>query len=118
MIIRKIALLATIAALSPVISNASPETASVKACASAFAASLASPGASAPSFRLDYRSTNSGSAFTDIFTSHSTFALAAHDPKTGAVIARASCSTDERGNVTAIAATPLNAETSSLASKL
>jgi len=117
MIIRKIALLATIAALSPVISNASSETASVKACASAFATSLASAGAAAPAFKLDYRA-SAGSAFADFFKTESTFSLVAHDPKTGAVIARANCSTDVRGNVTAIAAMPLNAETVSLTSQL
>ena len=43
-----------IAALSPAISNASPEKASVKACATAFASSMAAPGGSAPSYKLAY----------------------------------------------------------------
>ena len=39
---------ASIAALAPAISNASPEKASLNACASAFASSLAAPGAAVP----------------------------------------------------------------------
>jgi hypothetical protein len=117
MILQKVALAAlTIAALSPTVSSASPEKISAKACASAFASSIAAPGASAPAYKLAFRGTI-GSALTDFYPSAFTFTLEARDPKTGLSFARAVCSTDHRGNVTTISAVPLNAETSKLASR-
>jgi hypothetical protein len=101
------AALIAIAALSPAISNASPERVSVKACAAAFAASLAAPGTKVPGYKLDYRPTF-GSSLADFYPSEFTFTLEARDPKTGLAIARASCSADSRGAVTAIAAIPLD----------
>jgi hypothetical protein len=117
MILRKIALAAaTVAALSPAVSNATPEKISAKACASAFASSIAAPGASAPAYKLAYRGTV-GSALADFYPSDFTFTLEARDPKTGLPFARAVCSTDHRGIVTAISAVPLNAEAGKLASQ-
>jgi hypothetical protein len=114
---RKIALsVAAIAALSPVISYASPEKASVKACAAAFAASMATPGTTAPAYRLDYRS-NAGSTLGSIYPTNYTFTLEAHEPKTGLPIARALCSTDSHGAVTAIAAMPLDEKPAALAAR-
>jgi hypothetical protein len=107
---------ATIAALSPAISNASPERASVKACASAFATSMAAPGASAPAYKLAYRG-SFGSTLSDFYPTDYTFTLEAHDPKTGVAIARARCSTDTHGTVTAIAAIPLDVKPATLASQ-
>jgi len=115
MILRKAALAAvTIAALSPTVSNASPERISAKACASAFASSIAAPGAGTPAYKLAFRGTI-GSALADFYPSDFTFTLEARDPKTGLAIARAVCSTDHRGTVTTIAAVPLSAETGKLA---
>jgi hypothetical protein len=117
MILRKVALaIAAIAALSPAISNASPERISAKACASAFASSIAAPGASAPAYKLAFRGAM-GSALSDFYPSDFTFTLEARDPKTGLPIARALCSTDYRGTVTSISAVPLNADTGKLASR-
>ena len=117
MILRKVALAAaTIAALSPIISNASPERISAKACASAFASSIAAPGAGAPAYKLAFRGTTS-SALSDFYPSDFTFTLEARDPKTGLPIARAVCSTDYRGTVTTISAVPLNADAGKLASQ-
>jgi hypothetical protein len=112
MTIRKISLaVATLVALSPAISNASPEKVSVKACASAFAASIAAPGTSAPAYKLAFRGSIGGSfgSLTDLYPSEYTFTLEAHDPKTGAAIARARCSADSHGTVTSISAVPLGA---------
>jgi hypothetical protein len=107
--LRKISLaIVTIAALSPAISNASPEKASVKACATAFAASIAAPGSTLPAYKLAYRS-SFGSALADFYPTAYTFTLEAHDPKTGAAIARAVCSADSRGTVTGLTATPVAA---------
>jgi hypothetical protein len=108
--IRKIALaVATIATLSPVISNASPERNSVKACASAFATSIAASGAGTPAYKVDYRG-GPGDTLADFYATDYTFTLEARNPKTGVAIARAVCSTDSRGTVTAISAVPLNAQ--------
>jgi hypothetical protein len=118
MMIRKIALaVATIAALTPVISNASTEKTSVKACASAFAASIAAPGASAPAYKLAYR-TSFGNTLSDFYLTSYNFTLEAHDSKTGLTVARASCSTDSRGAVTTIAAMPLGVKPATLAGQL
>jgi hypothetical protein len=117
MILRKIALaVVTIATLSPTISNASPERISAKACASAFASSIAAPGASVPAYKLAFRGTT-GSALADFYPSDFTFTLEARDPKTGLPFARAVCSTDHRGTVTTISAVPLNAEAGKLVSQ-
>jgi hypothetical protein len=117
MILRKVALaVVTIATLSPTVSNASPERISAKACANAFATSIAAPGASAPAYRLAFRGTT-GSALADFYPSDFTFTLEARDPKTGLPFARAVCSTDHRGIVTTISAVPLNSEAGKLASQ-
>ena len=117
MILRKVALAAvTVAALSPTVSNASPERVSAKACASAFASSIAAPGAGAPAYKLAFRGATGG-ALTDYYPSDFTFTLEARNPKTGLPIARAVCGTNYRGDVTTISAVPLNAESGQLASQ-
>ncbi len=117
MILRKVALaVVTIAALSPTISNASPERISAKACASAFASSIAAPGSSTPAYRLTYRGTTS-SVLSDFYPSDFTFTLEARDPKSGLPIARAVCSTNYRGIVTTISAVPLETAPGKLASQ-
>jgi hypothetical protein len=114
--IRKIAFAAvTVAALTPAISNASPEKASVKACASAFASTVTN-GAAAPGYKLAYR-TSLGSALADFYPTEYTFTMDARDPKTGAVIAHAVCSADSKGTVTAISTTPVDAKTTTLAAR-
>jgi hypothetical protein len=91
----------------PALCNASPERVSVKACAAAFAASIAAPGAKAPGYKLDYRPTF-GSSLADFYPSEYTFTLEARNPKTGLAIARASCSADSRGTVTGISVTTVD----------
>jgi len=105
----------TIASLTPVIASASPEKASLKACARAFASSVAGPGVAAPAFKLDYRG-GQGSAIAEFYPTEYTFTLQAHDPKSGAVVARAVCSTNSRGDVTTLASMPLEKQTATLAS--
>jgi hypothetical protein len=51
----------------------------------------------------------------DFYPTDYTFTLEAHDPKTGAPIARAVCTTDYRGNVTDIASLPLDSKAATLA---
>lgn len=113
--IRKIVLaVVSIAALAPIVSNASPEKTSAKACASAFASTIAASGSSAPAYKFAYRGGISGS-LADFYPTDFTFTLEAHDPKTGAAIARARCTTDYHGNVTDIAAIPLDTKAATLA---
>jgi hypothetical protein len=113
--IRKVALaVVTIATLSPAISNASPEKASVKACATAFASTIT--GGTTPVYKLDYR-TAFGSALADFYPTEYTFTMEARDPKTGATISKAVCSADSRGLVTGLTTTPVEAKTTELASR-
>jgi hypothetical protein len=117
MILHKVALaVVTIAASSPTVSNASPERTSAKACASAFASSIAAPGAGTPTYKLTFRGITD-SALTDFYPSDFTFTLEARDPKTGLPFARAVCSTNEQGTVTTISAVPLNADAGKLVSQ-
>jgi hypothetical protein len=91
-----------IAALAPVIASASPEKASVQACATAFAAKIAVPG-----YKLEYRG-NFGSALADFYSVQYSFTMEARDPKTGSTIARAECSADAHGTVTSLTAIALD----------
>jgi hypothetical protein len=106
MIIRKLLLTAaSVAAICPAVSHASPENAALNACAQAFATSLAS-GSGVPAFKLKYHAESAG-ALADYYGSHAfTFYLQARDPKSGLTLARATCSADTRGTVVALTATP------------
>ncbi len=106
---------AAIAALSPAISNASPEKEALNACAAAFAGSLAAPGAAVPTFKvIDGSAGNTGSV-SDFWGHNYTFDLYANSQKTGLPIARASCSTNTRGSVVSLSALPLQAAPPTLA---
>lgn len=118
MIIRNLVLAAaTFAALSPTLTHASPETTSVKACARAFATSIAAPGADAPAYRLAFHGAIGGSV-ADYYATAYTFTMEAHDPKTGSAVARAVCSTNNQGVVTALSAIPLPDKTATFAAGL
>jgi hypothetical protein len=102
---------ASVVAFSPVISHASNETAALGACTRAFAASMASPGSSAPAFKLKYSASPAGSAIAEYYSGHEyTFYLQAHDAKTGATLARATCTADARGAQVALTAAPPGSE--------
>jgi hypothetical protein len=112
MCIRNLLLAAALgAAISPSISHASPEDAALNACVRAFASSLAAAGSSAPSYKLKYLGNRSAGALADYYHRDYTFNLLAHDSKTGAPLARATCSTDPHGNKVALTAAPLDAAT-------
>jgi hypothetical protein len=109
---------ASIAAISPAISHASPENSALGVCARAFAASMATPGSNAPAFKLKYRGSAAGSAIADYYSGHEyTFYLQAHDLKTGATLARATCKADTRGTLIALTETPLNGAEATLAAR-
>jgi hypothetical protein len=116
--IRKIPLVvAAVAALSPALSNASPEKAALTACAQAFASSLGKPGVAAPTFKIAYRGSEIPGSMVDFYSREYSFALQAHDPKTGLTIARASCASDVRGHVVALSPVPLDEVEATLASR-
>jgi hypothetical protein len=108
MTIRNVLLAAvSVAAMTPAISNATPENAAMKACAEAFAASLAS-GSVTPKFTLKYHR-ESDSMLSYYYASHDfAFNLQANDPKTGLTLARAQCSADVHGKILALTAAPLD----------
>jgi hypothetical protein len=105
----------TVAAFSPSISNASPEKASVEACARAFATSIASTDAPAPSYKVAYRGNPEAGSIVEFYRSGYTFGLEAHDQKTGVTVAPARCSTDRRSTVVALSVLPLDRQTETLA---
>jgi len=110
MFVRNFALAtAAIAVLSPALSQASPERASVKACARAFAASITGPGAEVPAYKVAFRGISS-STLQDFYPSEFTMTLEAHSAKTGAAFARATCSTNYHGVVTSLSQIPLDAK--------
>jgi hypothetical protein len=116
--IRKLHLAAAaIAAISPSISNANPENTALNACARAFASSIAAPGSAAPSYKVDYRGGDSKGVLASYYDREYTFYLRAHSPKSGRTIARATCSTDMNGTITALRSEPLAESSSTLAAR-
>jgi len=99
----------TVVALASYTAQASPETESVNACARALVNSLAVPGAEPPSYKLVYHESAGADAWADgrigFHASASTFDLKATNPKTHAILARARCTTNRRGEVIAFTAT-------------
>jgi hypothetical protein len=79
---------------------------------------MAAPGTGAPAFKLKYRSSQPGSSIADYYSSREyTFYLQARDAKTGATLARATCTADTRGVQVALTATPLDGSEATLASR-
>jgi hypothetical protein len=99
--------IATAAALAPLISQASPGTDSANACARTLAASMAGNDAAPPAYRLKYRASRFSGSVADYYLTDYQFDLEAHDAKTGAVIARARCSTNARGVIVGFSTLPL-----------
>src|SRR5882672_9272538 len=86
---RKISLAAaTIAALVPALCNAAAEKTAVEACARAFASSLGTADAAAPTYKVDYRGIQYVESVTEIYSRGYTFHLFAKS-KTGMPIAQA-----------------------------
>jgi hypothetical protein len=96
---------AAIAALSPAIAAASAESNALKACANAFASSLASSkDGTAPAFKLNYLSNQSAGSYAQYYSTGYTFFLKADDPKTGSPVASATCSATTGGTVLSLSA--------------
>jgi hypothetical protein len=100
------------AALSPAVCNASSDVLAFDACVSAFEKSIAVPGSPLPLYKVMHRGVDSLSPIEQYFAMEYTYDLAANDPKTGAVLARARCSTDRRGVVISLSPLPLDAAAS------
>jgi hypothetical protein len=116
---RKLPILAALSVvLSPLAANAGPESAALKTCTAAFASSLAAKGAESPSVKLNYLAPQPGSAIMEHYTRNYTFILKANDPKTGAALARATCSATVGGTLLSLSATPPGTETATLAARL
>lgn len=109
---------AAFAVFIPALSQAGPEREALKACAQAFASSLASPGAAVPAFKVNYRGNPSTGSMLEFYNREYTFDLHANDPKTGSAIARASCSTDIHGAVVTLSPLPFDIEHPALAARL
>jgi len=107
--IRKLSLaVITIAACAPVLASASPEATALHACAKAFATSIS--GASSPAFKLNYDQKLGVDTIAGYYVRNYSFTMQARDPKTGATLASATCSADNRGSVLEL--TPVAATTS------
>jgi hypothetical protein len=102
--------LAAASALSPGLSQAWTGKASLNACVNAFEKSLDS------SAGREFKVIFSGGRFEDnslaavFMPAEYTFDLAANDPKTGKVYARARCLADSRGTVSSLSPLPLGDE--------
>ena len=95
----------SLAALSPAISQAAPESDALNACTRAFESSLAPDAASPPVFKLKYTAGQPPSSWSNYFTREYTFFLQARDPKTGTARASATCRATAGGNLIALKAT-------------
>jgi hypothetical protein len=111
-----IAALTIAAAISPAISTASPERASLAGCAHAFAAALAGTGAAAPKYRIDLQSDAYPSTITAFYAREYSYSLQARDSKTGATLARATCTAKRNGEVKAFSRLP-DADAATLAAR-
>ena len=102
--LRKLSLaILTIAAIAPVVASASPEDVALKACAKAFASSIAG-GSSAPAFKLNYEQKHVvDTTVAGFYVRNYSFTMQAQDRKTGTALATATCSADTRGEVLALA---------------
>ena len=93
-------ILAAAAAISPSISSASPESASLAACAQAFATRMTNPGMATPKYHLSYMNDDSSGTLSLIYSRAYSFELQARDPKTGVPVSKAICSASRAGVVT------------------
>ncbi len=111
------AAIAAIAAIAPAVSNANPENAALNACARAFTSSIAAPGSAVRPYRLVYLGDHPQSALSSYYGHEYTFFLKARDPKSGATLARATCTTDMRGTTVALRTEPVDASNPTLAAE-
>jgi hypothetical protein len=109
---------AACAVLVPALCQAGAERDALKACAQAFASSLTRPGAPVVAYKVNHRSNQSTGSTLEFYSREYTFDLHANDSKTGAAIARASCSTDIHGSVLTLSPVPLEVAHPALEARL
>ena len=103
------------AVLAPAISNASSERTAFDSCVSAFEASIAATSAGASRYKVLYRGNRFSGSVSEYFSSQYTYDLLARNPLTGAALARARCTSDGRGAVSALSPLPLEIKAPTLA---
>jgi hypothetical protein len=110
--------LATIASVSPAISQASTEKDALNSCVRTFAASLATPGDAAPAYKVEYRGNQYvQSAVAEVYSRGFTFHLLARNAKTRLPLAQASCETDSHGVVVTLSPLPAEGPLPALAAR-
>lgn len=108
---------ATLAACLPSLGLASPQRTAINACAQALATSMAPAGTAALAYKLDFRDSQFSMSALDYYPHEYMFELSARDPKTGATLARANCSTNSHAVVTELSLLPLQAHTATFATR-
>jgi hypothetical protein len=108
----------SLAVLTPAVSNAAPESAALKTCTAAFASSFSVQGGASPTVKLNYRAGQASDTFAEYYTHDYTFFLSANDPKSGAALARATCSATTGGTLLSFSATSLATDRPALAARL
>ena len=115
---RNICLTAALTAvLAPAASNAMGEKSAFEACARAFASSLGTTDAAAPTYKVDYRGIQYVESVADMYSRGYTFHLIAKSRKTGLPIAQARCATDRHGVVVALSPLPQESAPSALTAR-
>jgi hypothetical protein len=114
---RTISLIAA-AIAAPAISNASPEQTSLEACAHTLATSVAENGASTPVYRVaSHVDADESGSIVRYYSREYTFEMKARDPKTGQIVARATCTAKPDGTVTSFSRVLMTQPTSTVASR-
>lgn len=103
------------AAFHPAVSGAYPGKNSLNACVNAFEKTLPAGEAPSRTYKVVYRDDRWNSSLAQFFPMRYTFDLQANDPKTGAALARARCSTDSHGTVSKLSTLPMTGRDPTLA---
>jgi hypothetical protein len=78
---------------------------------------MASKDGAVPTFKLNYRDQPAG-AYAEYYASKYTFLLKANDPKSGSLLAHATCSATAQGTVLSMSSTPQDGVIPTLAAGL
>jgi hypothetical protein len=105
--------IAAVSILTPALSHAWGGKTSLDACVSAFEKSLGAPQGTSRTFKVIFSGDRFGDTLSQFFPMTYTFDLAANDPKSGKIYARARCLADSRGAVASLSPLPLLEDPSS-----
>jgi hypothetical protein len=112
-----IAAIAAVPTILPSVCAASSDEASLNACAKVFAAGLSTHGTPAETYRISFMNRGYVETEAQYEAGIYTYDIAARDSKSGAVIARAACTVDQVGAVTALSYVPLRESAPVLAAR-